>query len=131
MNLTIFVAMCVLADATYSMLQYRRHIQVYNPELMEDLELPLDIKVEAFLGMILGIFSAIIKYSLNFGNIRLETVLAEKNKTYEFSNNINRAYTTRNLQRTRGGAIFSKKFPSAQSILNKNKELNNLVARQF
>ena len=123
--------MCALANATFSMLQYRRHIQLYNPELMEELELPLDLKVEAFCGMLLGIMAAIIKYSLNFGKIKLETVLAEMNKTYEFSNNINRGYATRNLQRTRGGAIFSKQFPSAQSVLNGNMDLNTLVGRPF
>ena len=96
---------------------------------MEDLELPLDIKVEAFLGMILGILSAIFKYTSNLGKIKLQEVLAEQNKTYEFAANMNRSYSLRNIQRTRGGVVFAKHFPDAHKILNSNKQLSSCVSR--
>ena len=49
--------------------------------------------------------------------------MAEKNKTYESTTNMNRAYTMRNLQRGRGGAIFAsaKVFPDAHKVLSQNK----------
>ena len=76
-NLVIFAAICSLSNATYSMLCYRRHIQLYSPELMEDLSLPLDLQVEAFAGMILGIMAAIFKYTSSLSRIKLQQVLSE------------------------------------------------------
>ena len=71
-NLVIIAALFALTNATYSMLQYRRYVQLYSPELMEDLQTPLDIQVEAFFGMLLGIMAAIFKYTSSLGRIKLQ-----------------------------------------------------------
>ena len=106
-NVMLLVAFVLLINSTVSMLQYRRHIQITNPDLLGELKMPLDIKVEAFVGMIFGIIVCIFKYSSGLGRITLSNVMAQKNKTYEGAANMNRAYAMRNLQRGRGGAIFS------------------------
>ena len=95
--------------------------------------MPLDIKVEAFVGMVFGIIVCIFKYSAGFGRIKLSNFMAQKNKTYEGTVNMNRAYSMRNLQRGRGGAIFSsaKTFPDAHKVLRENPKLNQVVGKQF
>ena len=95
--------------------------------------MPLDIKVEAFSGMIFGIIVCIFKYSSGFGRIKLSNVMTQKNKTYEGTSNLNKAYAMRNLQRGRSGAIFSsaKSFPDAHKVLRENSKLNSIVGKQF
>ena len=96
-NFMLLVAGVLLINSTVSMLQYRRHIQTSNPDLLGDLQMPLDIKVEAFVGMVFGIIVCIFKYSSGFGRIKLSNVMAQKNKTYEGTVNMNRAYALRNV----------------------------------
>ena len=130
-NSMILVAICLLLNSTFSMLQYRRHVQIYTPELLEDLQLPLDIKVEAISGMLFGIFVCIVKYTSKLGRIKLQDVMAQKNKTYESTTNMNRGYSMRNLQRSRGGAIFAsaKTFPNAHEVMRNNAKLNSIIGR--
>ena len=99
--------------------------------MLSELKMPLDIKVEAFVGMIFGIIVCIFKYSSGFGRIKLSNVMAQQNKTYEGTTNMNRAYSMRNLQRGRGGAIFAsaKSFPDAHKVLRENTKLNQIVGK--
>ena len=56
---------CMLLNASYSMLQFRRHIQLNSATSDSagevDIQPPLDIQVEALIGMLTGIIAAIFK----------------------------------------------------------------------
>mmetsp|Transcript_33114 Transcript_33114/g.50771 ORF Transcript_33114/g.50771 Transcript_33114/m.50771 type:complete len:92 (-) Transcript_33114:188-463(-) len=84
-NFLILVAFLVLINASFSMLQYRRHVQLYSPDLISDgfFTMPLDIKVEALIGLALGVFSAINKFASNLKTINMRDVSATQTKTFE------------------------------------------------
>ena len=118
----------MLLNSTFSMLQYRRFVQLND---IEDavVQPPLDIKVEALLGMLTATVAAIFKYTANLSRISLNAVSVSQAKTYEQAINLNRTSSLRNLQRTRGGAVFAKQFPDAHKVLRENKALTSVVSR--
>ena len=103
----------MLLNATFSMLSYRRFIQ--SNKLDIDVVPNLDICLEVALGLCLGIVGSVLDWTSGMKEIALPTVNADISKTYEKFNNQNRHYSLRNLQRSRGGSIFSldSRFPDA------------------
>ena len=56
---------CMLLNASYSMLQFRKYVQLHaataDSSGEADIHPPLDIQVEALIGMLTGIVAAIFK----------------------------------------------------------------------
>ena len=54
----------VLLNATFSMIQFRRHVQLHEPDLIDDdkFHVPIDIQVEVAAGLLIGLFGACYKF---------------------------------------------------------------------
>lgn len=78
-SVILIVALVILANAGFSMLQYRRYVQL---ELEEDsFKMPLDVKIEAILGFVLGIVGTVISYFSGMKDIAFTAQMA--GKTFE------------------------------------------------
>ena len=130
-NFMMFAGSLMLANAAFSMLQYRRFVQLGGVEGDPDtlIQPPLDIQVEAILGMLTAIVGAVFKYTATLNRISLNAVLASQTKTYEQATNMHRSGALRNLQRTRGGVVFAKSFPDAHKVLTENAALTDVIGR--
>ena len=122
----------MLLNSTFSMLQYRRHVQSNSISEDDDIiVMPLDIKVEVLLGLFMGILGALIDATSNLKVINQRDVMATTQKTYELAFNQNRSVGLRNIQKTRGCVIWAKDdtIPDAHAVLKSNKSLSNIVSR--
>ena len=61
------------------------------------IEPPIDIKLEALIGMLTAIVGAVLKYTSTLHRINLTAVLGSQTKTYEQALNQNRSSSLRNL----------------------------------
>ena len=78
-------------------------------DLSEDsrIVLPIDVLLEIVVGLLVGIIGTIMKYTANLDSISHQEITGLTTKTAEMSNNLNRGSGLRNLQRSRGGPIFT------------------------
>ena len=78
-SLFLVLSLAILLNAGFSMLQYRRYVQL---ELEEDqFSMPLDVKVETLVGFALGIIGTVIGYLGGLKDISVRAQFA--GKTYE------------------------------------------------
>ena len=93
-SIILLASLLILLNAGFSMLQYRRYVQL---ELEEDsFSLPLDVMIEAMVGFVLGIFGTVAGY---FAKLKDISVPAQfENKTTE---NVHARRALRNVQKTR------------------------------
>ena len=90
-NFLLIIGMTMLLNASYSMLSYRRYIHLLGDTTLQfqvidkesQVDVPIDVAVEVILGMLLGVFGAILKYSAQLNPINLNQVLGSTTKTYE------------------------------------------------
>ena len=128
-KLCTLVGTVMLLNAAFSVMQYRKHLQ--NTESDESVSLPLDIKAEIVIGLLLAITSIVLNETMVLKRIRLNAVNAESTKSYEKGMNQNRSAALRNIQRSRGGAVFSSGvsnvYPKVKDVLDANKRLKDII----
>ena len=121
----------MILNCTLTITNYRRYLQ--RGELETEIQLPLNVKLELYLALLIAIISCILMNTSSLKRTRLQNVLAESTPTYEKTSNVNRSHGLRNLQRSRGGAIFSagisKIFPDAKQVMKDNKQLAQAIAQ--
>ena len=127
----LLASVIMLLNTTITVTNYRRYLQ--HGELETEITLPLNLKLELYSALVIAIISTILMNTSALKRTRLQNVLAETTPTYEKTSNVNRSHSLRNLQRSRGGAIFSagisKIFPDAKQVMKDNKQLANAIAQ--
>ena len=104
-TLLILISIIIFSNASFSMMSYRRYVSENNIE--SDLKMPLDIKIEVLVALLIGLWGSILGQTDNLKKISFLTATAENNKTYEKATNQHRSGASRNLLKGRSGAIFA------------------------
>ena len=68
-TLVLLASSAMLLNACFSVMQYRKHMQL--SEIEGQIELPVDIKLEIYLGLFLGLVSAIMNQTKDLKRSRL------------------------------------------------------------
>ena len=99
-------------------------------ELEEDsFKIPLDIKIEALIGFVLGIFGTVLSHFSGMRDISFTAQFA--GKTFE---HFHQRRNFRNVQKTRTFVFNSflndtkRKFPSVEEVMRNNQALKSLIA---
>ena len=68
-NACLLISMVMLANSAFSVMQYRKYLQMIQSE--EQIDITVDILVEVFIAMFLGIASTVYHESFSFKRTRL------------------------------------------------------------
>ena len=107
-NITIIAGYLMIMHAGFSIIQYRRYVTIqldnklpggdsHSGQDSLKIELPIDVFIEIYIGLIMGVVGTIWKFSEEFDSIRNIEVLGMETKSYEMALNINRVNSLRNL----------------------------------